>query len=1526
MSRSADGGGDGDELLAVAADEASLLRKADHHEDEKDTNEYGHDNDDDDGTSRDAKPNVQPPEPEPDPQTPRPQLQPEDAPATRHSQNLSKDLADPSQPFPAPNRSTEKEDAEVDDERPSPSQPPHPYETASWISRWCFTWPEPLLKLGMERPLTQDDLPPILLQDSSAYNLQYLQSIYDTTASSSSSSHPRSLRRALLRDFFTTAALTMQPLMLASMVARITQAVCLGFLINVFVDNNDDDSNNNSNQNEGYLWAMGIVLCGLVILFEFHMYAFLGWRKGMQYRVACVATILDKTLRLSSTSTTTNTQTTTSTTPTANGSNPTTTTSNNNGRILNLASNDVERFMYTCVFSGWMLWAPIQALTIALVGSLWLLGPAFSVGVGVLIAIFVPLQMYLSRQFSHYRSTVARQTDARVHWVSQALRGARVMKLCGYETPFEQRIRALRSQEVQPLQAAFRFKAANEALYFVTNVVVSLIIFLVHVLWFDGTLTPGDIFTVFSLVNVMQLEMVKYGSMGLMSLSECMVSIGRIQEFLEFPEHDDGGDGDDKKHESKEKQGDQQIKVGDGVRHESEESSNCVISMKTVCCRWDKVKHVAPLDQAHRPTSYFSSSSTTRGSGVGNLRQLSKFSSRTKSDVNSMVSKCSTLSSASALEDVTVDFDAGALTCVIGPVGSGKSALLLALTKELAVTSGSIYRKPNQTLAYAAQDPWIMDGSIQENILMGHPYNAEWYATVIESCSLSLDFDELRDADQTLVGDRGVQLSGGQRARVGLARALYKNADILIVDDPLSAVDARVGRHIFQQAILRLSVQQGKCVVLATHQHQYINESRCILVLSGRIGRIGSYEECVAASNGKLKAHEADTTTSKVPLEDEIMSSSAAVLNKDVDDGDKDNKNKDSASASSGIIESKADSTRTSTTPLSKKEQSERHVQGLVQAETFVNYMKALGGVWIVLILLVIFMATQASVLVTTATMARWAERDSHGQHDSDIIDSVVGMSGLVVLLSILRAYLSLELMLKASQSLHDRMAHAVLRAKIEFFDTNPLGRILNRFSADTGIADDQLPQTLFDLMVFFFIVLGAVVTALTTLPFALVVIPFLVWYFARVRNVFVTSTRELKRLEGIARSPIFAMLGEALNGIGTIRANGYIPHFRKKFQEAHDAHTRVFFAFISASRWVGFRMDVIVFTFISIVSFLAVLVQEKGWFDVDPAILGLALSMLIYISGVFQAVIRFSADVVNHMISVERIIEYGKLESEAPLRCDIDDELESKGWPNAGKIEYDSVSVRYRQSLPLALRQISFVIPAGARVGVVGRTGSGKSTVVQTLLRLLESEEGRILLDGQDIAKVGLHTLRTGISVIPQTPTLFSGCSVRENLDLFGLYTDDEVRTVLTSCHLQDVIAELSDGWDSTVMEGGSNFSVGQRQLLCLARALLSKNKILVLDEATASVDRRTDHLLQQALQESYHDGTIIAVAHRLDTVIDYDFVLVLGHGEVLEFGSPADLLSNRDSMFSCMVDDTGDSMSKTLREQANLAGKKDS
>jgi ATP-binding cassette subfamily C (CFTR/MRP) protein 4 len=723
-------------------------------------------------------------------------------------------------------------------------------------------------------------------------------------------------------------------------------------------------------------------------------------------------------------------------------------------------------------------------------------------------------------------------------------------------------------------------------------------------------------------------------------------------------------------------------------------------------------------------------------------------------------------------------------------------------------------------------------------------------------------------------------------------RALYIDADVLVADDPLSAVDSKVGRQLFNEAIHDLAIKRGKCVILATHQHQYVSDSTCVLMVKGRIENIGSSEECVAASGGKLTAHTADDGAVDALMDDET--SKAKTMQGTVE-----------ASEPADGSDKVADDNREAT------------VSGMVRSDTYTNYLRAMGGIWTGVLLLVLFVTTQASVLVTIASISRWSERPSDEQDSWDILGLVIGLGCVVIFLSVVRSLLSFNLTIKASRKLHDDMTKAVLRAKIEFFDTNPLGRVLNRFSSDVGSNDDLLPQTLFDFLVVFFIVLSAIFTTIVVLPFALIAMPPLLWYFLSVRRVFVTSTRELKRLESLARSPIFAMLSESLHGIATIRANDSTAFFIKKFEQAHDSHTRAFFSFIAASRWVGFRMDSIMFLLLSLVSFLAVLFQEQGWFVIDPSILGLSISMLVQLAGLFQWCIRQSAEVVNQFVSVERVLAFGELESEASLELEQDTALVEQGWPKDGSIDVDDLCVRYRAALPPALDGATFKIPSKARIGIVGRTGSGKSTVVQTLFRLLEAERGSISIDGVNIANVGLHTLRSKISVIPQVPTLFSGCTVRENLDLFGIHSEQAIRKALDDVHLSEAIAALPKGYNSMVAEGGSNFSVGQRQLLCLARALLSKNKILVLDEATASVDRRTDQLLQESLQESFHDATIFAVAHRLDTVIEYDLILVLGRGKVLEYGSPADLLRSG-GMFAQMVEDTGETMSRDLRQAA--------
>jgi ATP-binding cassette, subfamily C (CFTR/MRP), member 4 len=478
-----------------------------------------------------------------------------------------------------------------------------------------------------------------------------------------------------------------------------------------------------------------------------------------------------------------------------------------------------------------------------------------------------------------------------------------------------------------------------------------------------------------------------------------------------------------------------------------------------------------------------------------------------------------------------------------------------------------------------------MDGTVQENILMDLPYREDWYKLVVDACGLRPDFGIFRHGDQTIVGDRGIQCSGGQRARLGFARALYRDADILVADDPLSAVDSKVGRQIFQEAILGLAVKRGKCVVLATHQHGYVHDHRCVLLIDGHIESIGSYGACVDAARGKLTAHAADDVSELLNQDEE-----APPRMDRMDEIDKELViDEDNDVVRDGNMDMPREKVDDDHAGQATDDSEEDKVSGVVQWSTYLDYIQAMGGVWVAVGILFVFCVTQGTVLWTVGTMGRWAERPPSEQDSWDILGLVIGQGALVLFLAVFRAIICFATTIKASKQLHDQMSAAVLRAKIAFFATNPMGRILNRFSADVGSNDDHLPDTLFDFSVILFIVIGAICTTIVSLPYALLVVPPLVYYFVMVRRIFVTSTRELKRLEGMARSPIYAMMSESLCGVATIRANDASAFFTRKFEQTHDSHTRAFFSFIASSRWVGFRMDSLMFLLMSLVSFLAV-------------------------------------------------------------------------------------------------------------------------------------------------------------------------------------------------------------------------------------------------------------------------------------------------------------------------------------------------
>ena len=522
---------------------------------------------------------------------------------------------------------------------------------------------------------------------------------------------------------------------------------------------------------------------------------------------------------------------------------------------------------------------------------------------------------------------------------------------------------------------------------------------------------------------------------------------------------------------------------------------------------------------------------------------------------------------------------------------------------------------------------------------------------------------------------------------------------------------------------------------------------------------------------------------------------------------------------------------------------------------------------------------------------------------------------------AIFRSVWFLTSMVGASQALHNRMFASVVRLPMRFFDTNPLGRILNRFSKDVGILDDMMPDAFFDVVSIIMTVLGVLILTCVIIPVVILAIIPLVIGFVAIQRRYLLTSRETKRLEAVSRSPIYSQFSESLQGAVTIRAFGARERFSKLFYERLDTNVEAYFAFVCTARWLSFRLDTITLLFTGFTVYGAILLQYFG-FGIPAGLVGLALAYLVRLGGAFQYCVRMMAEFENQLVSVERILSYVRMPSEAPPQRPEADAKLAKGWPTRGDVEFLNYSTRYAPELPLVLRGLSCKVPGGSKVAIVGRTGAGKSSFVQALFRLVEAdggasegEPGRILLDGVDVASLGLRTLRGAMSVIPQQPWLFSG-SIRQNLDPFSNHKDAELWSALSDVQLDGVFPSLS----ARVTEAGGNLSTGQKQLICLARAILRASRVIVCDEATAHVDHHTDAVIQKAIRTKFKGRTVVMIAHRLHTIIDCDIVLVLDAGQLVEAGHPHQLLSKAEGkgVFVSMVNETGSGMAAALMAAA--------
>ncbi|KAK2455213.1 ABC transporter C family member [Trifolium repens] len=866
-----------------------------------------------------------------------------------------------------------------------------------------------------------------------------------------------------------------------------------------------------------------------------------------------------------------------------------------------------------------------------------------------------------------------------------------------------------------------------------------------------------------------------------------------------------------------------------------------------------------------------------------------------------------TASSRPTLSEINMKVERGMSVAICGMVGSGKSSFLSCILGEIPKLSGEV--RVCGSAAYVSQSAWIQSGNIEENILFGNQMDKAKYKSVIHACSLKKDLELFSHGDQTIIGDRGINLSGGQKQRIQLARALYQDADIYLLDDPFSALDAHTGSELFREYVL--SALADKTVIFVTHQVEFLPAADMILVLKeGHIIQAGKYDDLLQAGTDfrtLVSAHHEAIEAMDIPNhsssedsdENESLDASIMTMKKSISSVNINSLAKEVHEGSSDLKEIK-EKKKTKRSRKKQLVQEEERVRGRVNMKVYLSYMAAAYKGLLIPLIIIAQTLFQFLQIASNWWMA-WANPQTEGDEPK-----VAPTTLLLVYMALafgsscfifVRAVLVATFGLAAAQKLFFNMLTSIFHAPMSFFDSTPAGRILNRVSIDQSVVDLDIPFRLGGFASSTIQLIGIVaVMSEVTWQVLLLVVPMAIvclW----MQKYYMASSRELVRIVSIQKSPIIQLFGESIAGASTIRGFGQQKRFLKRNLYLLDCFTRPFFCSLAAIEWLCLRMELLS-TFVF--AFCMVLLVSFPRGTIDPSMAGLAVTYGLNLNGRLSRWILSFCKLENKIISIERIYQYSQIPSEAPPVIEVSRPPSS--WPENGTIQLIDLKVRYKENLPLVLHGVSCTFPGGKKIGIVGRTGSGKSTLIQALFRLVEPATGRILIDNIDISGIGLHDLRSHLSIIPQDPTLFEG-TIRGNLDPLEEHSDKEIWEALDKSQLGEIIREQEQKLDTPVLENGDNWSVGQRQLVSLGRALLKQSKILVLDEATASVDSATDKLIQKVIREEFRDCTVCTIAHRIPTVIDSDLVLVLSDGLVAEFDTPLRLLEDKSSMFLKLV-----------------------
>ena len=1145
--------------------------------------------------------------------------------------------------------------------------------------------------------------------------------------------------------------------------------------------------------------------------------------------------------------------------------------------VINLVGVDSARISdfatYIYIFPGTVL-----ELTLAFGFLIILIGWVPLLAGLAIPAIATPVNAFVSSQYAKAQEDLMKTRDKKMAVVTEALQGIRQIKFSALENNWQRKILEVRRKELRTQWRAFKLDTALIAIWLWGPVMLAAVALAVYAI-INKSLSPSVAFTTVSVFEALEMTLAVVPEM-ITDYFDSKVSATRVEKYLD-----------------------------------SAEKEQCTMAGSTI--RFQNATISWPSEDDGEDEDQF------------------------------------------CLRNLNLDFPSNELSVISGKTGSGKSLLLASILGEADILDGTIEvpRAPpanerfdeqanvgnwylQGAVAFVAQIPWIENATIKDNVLFGLPFDTARYKQTLSACALQKDLEVLPDGELTDIGANGINLSGGQKWRVSLARAVYSRASILILDDVFSAVDANVGRQLFEEALTG-DLGRGRTRILVTHHVGLCLPKTKYTVLLGDGGVLHSGMVDELRRSGNLKAVLAHDVEEQQGAEDEEQTQSTL----EIDDGggiqlitslrsDRSRRRASNHEQVAGVNQLQVPK---------KFTEDEKQEQGAIKLKVYAEYIRASGGLRHWLLILLAFAVCLVVVIGRSWWISVWTRSyqtetvatEYHGpqvlyiqylkkelnavQIDTSLwfyLGIYIAWSMAQCVIGTSRYYLVFLASLRASKDLFQQLTYSVLHAPLRWLDTIPVGRVLNRFTADFDMIDSHISLNLafmmHNAMQAISVIIAGVFVSPWMIAFALLLLVICMRYALR----YLTGAREVKRIESNSRSPIFESFGAALMGISTIRAFDKAEIYVQRMYRKIDTYAQAYWHLLLFNRWMGFRLSMVGAVFVTITATLIVSIR-----GVDASLAGFALSFALEYTVALVWALREYSNVELDMNAVERIVEYANI----PIEDQSGDPAPAS-WPTEGRLEVSDLVVAYAPDLPPVLKGLNFSIKSNQRVGVVGRTGAGKSSLTLALFRFLEAREGVVLIDGLDISKIRLQDVRSRLAIIPQDPVLFSG-TVRTNLDAFDEHNDAELREALERVHLvsetnvssnepsgsttpsgPNVNTNIFRKLGSKISEGGLNLSQGQRQLLCLARAIVSRPKIMVLDEATSAVDMETDALIQRSIREEFQDSTLIVIAHRLSTIADFDKVLVMGEGKVLEYDEPRLLMEREDGEFRKMVEESGE------------------